>query len=498
MPKWVIAVTLLLTVAVSGAASLGAVSAQLAIPHVFSGAAFIDGLPAPHGTPVTALIGESTVGEAAVVRPAGGSSTYTLVVGRAASTGDIITFKVAGHPAGETAVFSPGGSSSLDLHAVTSSSTTSPYDTDGDGLIEISNLEQLDAIRHDPDGDGVPDDTDSDETAYAAAFPTAEDEAVCNNCNGYELARSLDFNDSSSYASGSVSTTWTTGEGWLPVSWGDSTVTLDGNGNSIANLYIRRPSTRHVGLFSYISGARLRHIGLADMEVTGGNVVGGLVALVGGRGPSFIIGSYATGSVSGNDQVGGLVGTNSQGDISGSYASGSVSGNDRVGGLVGINSFGIIRGSYADSSVSGNLAVGGLAGYTSNSTISGSYASGSVSGNDQVGGLVGATGAILHHIFANDISGSYATSNVSGTGNTGGLVGVRYSEPEAATITASYWNTQTSGQNSGVGQGASSGVQGKTAAELQGPPGTLVSMQLGTIPKLETCGTLAAAASIRR
>ena len=34
------------------------------------------------------------------------------------------------------------------------------YDSDGDGLIEINNLEQLDATRYDPDCDGVPLDTE--------------------------------------------------------------------------------------------------------------------------------------------------------------------------------------------------------------------------------------------------------------------------------------------------------------------------------------------------
>ena len=43
--------------------------------------------------------------------------------------------------------------------------TTVDYDTDDDGLIEISNLAQLDAVRHDLSGDGV-----SYSTPYAEAF----------------------------------------------------------------------------------------------------------------------------------------------------------------------------------------------------------------------------------------------------------------------------------------------------------------------------------------
>ena len=91
------------------------------------------------------------------------------------------------------------------------------YDTDGDGLIEIEFLEQFDAIRYDLDGDGRADD-DAGVDAYAAAFPGT----VCNdNCNGYELARPLDFNHADSYASGAVSAAWTTGEGWQPIQSGE-------------------------------------------------------------------------------------------------------------------------------------------------------------------------------------------------------------------------------------------------------------------------------------
>ena len=45
---------------------------------------------------------------------------------------------------------------SLRSHAVTNVTKEQPYDTDGDGLIEITTLAQLDAVRHDRNGDGVP------------------------------------------------------------------------------------------------------------------------------------------------------------------------------------------------------------------------------------------------------------------------------------------------------------------------------------------------------
>ena len=85
------------------------------------------------------------------------------------------------------------------------SAGTGDYDADNDGLIEIANLAQLNAVRWDLDGNGVVDDS-ANATSYAAAFANAEDNMGCNEsvvtiasgpgnpaCSGYELAANLDF-----------------------------------------------------------------------------------------------------------------------------------------------------------------------------------------------------------------------------------------------------------------------------------------------------------------
>ena len=75
---------------------------------------------------------------------------------------------------------------------------------DGDGLIDITTLAQLNAIRYDLDGNGAV--ADTDETAYGEAFPTVTGGSTygaisCGNggtitsCNGYELMNNLDFDD---------------------------------------------------------------------------------------------------------------------------------------------------------------------------------------------------------------------------------------------------------------------------------------------------------------
>ena len=181
------------------------------------------------------------------------------------------------------------------------------YDADGDGLIEVSNLEQLDAIRYDLNGDGKADD-DSGVEAYAAAFPGA----VCNNnCNGYELARPLDFAAAGSYASGAVNAEWTAGEGWRPIGdgWRPFAATFNGNGHVVSNLYIT-PKTQDdgssvggFGLFGSVGASGvIRETGLLNANVTGEDFVGPLA----GANRGTVSHSYAAGSVSGYGCVGGL------------------------------------------------------------------------------------------------------------------------------------------------------------------------------------------------
>ena len=87
------------------------------------------------------------------------------------------------------------------LETVTPPATDGDYDIDNDGLIEISVLEQLNAIRWDLDGDGIVDSSITDSQPYLAAFPDAVTGMGCpsNECNGYELSRDLDFLDTASY-----------------------------------------------------------------------------------------------------------------------------------------------------------------------------------------------------------------------------------------------------------------------------------------------------------
>ena len=381
------------------------------------------------------------------------------------------------------------------------STDTGAYDADKDGLIEVSNLEQLDAIRWDLDGDGKADD-DSGIEAYAAAFPLSGEMVVCNNnCNGYELARPLDFAAADSYASGTVSAEWTMGEGWRPIGdgWHPFAGTFNGNGHPVTNLYVT-PTTQGngspvdgFGLFGSVgvSGV-VRETGLLNVNVVGGDFVGPLV----GANQGTVSHSYATGNVSGYGCVGGLVGSNDFGLINSSYSTGSVSGGRKyLGGLAGCNNGGTIIASYATGSVSGDTRVGGLVGDNSGSVVA-SYATGSVGGQKYAGGLVGKNddGLISASYSVSEVTGghyigglaggnegivdhSYAVGKVSSDGSidaplqyVGGLVGYN-----PGIISSALWDTEASGQQVGIGieigDGRSSDLFGKTTAELQSPAG---------------------------
>ena len=298
------------------------------------------------------------------------------------------------------------------------------YDTDADGLIEITTLVQLDAVRHDLDGDGVP--TAAGATTYRAAFPDAFPETDSQlrcvlQCLGYELMADLDFDTDDDGDVDSDDDYWNNGAGWNPIGSRTSAfqARFEGNGHIIRNLFIDRSTTSRVGLFGYTdSTSAIRNVGVTQVDVTG------------------------------NLDIGGLVGENS-GTITASFATGRVSGARHVGGLVG-STVGTITTSFATVRVSGPRAVGGLVGSTV-ATITGNYATGRVSGSRQVGGLVGDNIA--------RIRASYATGRVTGTSLVGGLAG----DNDRGMISDNYWDTLTSGRATG------SNGQGQTTTELQTP-----------------------------
>ena len=253
---------------------------------------------------------------------------------------------------------------------------------------------------------------------------------------------------------------------WLPI--GDYSNPFfgkfDGNNKKITGLKINRPGTDNVGLFGYIIGGEIKNLRVEidpDGSVSGQDNVGGLVGYIY---TCIIINCYTTGSVNGRNNIGGLIGHNESGPITNSYATGSVSGiGNNIGGLVGINYRSTISNSYATSSVSGSgESIGGLVGGNFQTTISNAYATGSVSGSGKVGGLVGTNNGENYESQNYTITNSYATGSVSGYYMIGGLVGSNLS----STIANCFWNVETDGIAENVSGADNFGATGKTTEEM--------------------------------
>ena len=204
---------------------------------------------------------------------------------------------------------------------------------------------------------------------------------------------------------------------------------FDGNGHAISHITIT--GKEYLGLFGQLGSwdpptGKVRNLGVVDVNITGtGDSVGGLV----GMNMGAITGCYSTGAVSGTGSVGGLVGVNGwgdenaqPGDVNHCYSIAAVSGTGAVGGLVGYNAYGPVTDCYSAGAVTGAQAVGGLVGQNSGQ-VTQCYSAGAVDGDQSVGGLAG--------------------SNWAGT------------------VTACFWDTQTSGQP------ISDGGTGLTTVEMQ-------------------------------
>jgi len=122
---------------------------------------------------------------------------------------------------------------------------------------------------------------------------------------------------------------------WTPIGAHDRrfTGTFNGNGYTISNMVINSGDD-YVGMFSSIGeGGKVSNLGLINVIIMGGEVVGGIA---GSNQGGAIENCFVTGSVSGAGRVGGLAGM-SYGNVMGSYFAGNVTGSDSVGSIVGEN-----------------------------------------------------------------------------------------------------------------------------------------------------------------
>ncbi len=226
------------------------------------------------------------------------------------------------------------------------------YDRDDDGLIDVSNLAQLHALRFDLNGDGQPD-KEEVAAAYKQAFPSAiANMGVPNHiqAQGYELATNLTFDTNGDKTINEEDGFWNKGKGWPSIgSFSEPfQAVFEGNGHTIDNLFQNQSApalfaNEPSGLFGAVGHrAQIVHVVLEGVEIRGVNWVGALAGLSQG----VLVNCSVRGRVVGYNSVGGLVGHNF-GEIADSHVRGEVRGETSVGGLVGWNVGGLIEGSSA-------------------------------------------------------------------------------------------------------------------------------------------------------
>ena len=156
---------------------------------------------------------------------------------------------------------------------------------------------------------------------------------------------------------------------------------FDGNGKTISKLYIydSTGSIEHTGLFGYVSGGKIKNLGLIDVYSTGLWFVGGVAGILTGSGSSivncYVSGDVSTHCISSTGGAGGIAAYISVGAlISNCYTSCGVGGKSYIGGIVGSNAATVSK-CYTTGVIAGNQFVGGIAGSNEiNGTITGCVA----------------------------------------------------------------------------------------------------------------------------
>ena len=334
-------------------------------------------------------------------------------------------------------------------------------DKDGNGLIEIYTIDDLNNIRYNLDGTSWKT-TESDQ-GNTIGCPS-------NVCIGYELKANLDFNLG---GDDDLPTRWSSNykgadkvaDGWVPLGdCGDVytcnkifdddytkdnrtfTAIFNGNDFEIKNLYIKSNKIYTAGLFGVVTSSKnISNIGITNfwISISSTNTESYSGGLVGYMQGGVITNSYATGSSTSESSSGGLVGYMSgTARISNSYATGSSSSNS--------------YGSYISFSFSGGLVGNMDGGNIYNSYATGWSSSFTSSSSSSSGGLVGVM------FSEGNISNSYATgwsysSSTStdtdftySSSSSGGLVGVIYSGGNITNSYATGWSTSSSFSSSSI------------------------------------------------
>ena len=194
-----------------------------------------------------------------------------------------------------------------------------------------------------------------------------------------------------------------TGKDWTPIGTDyDNSYkgTFDGGGHTITGLTFTT-NDEYAGLFGWLNRAgTVKNVVMEGVQITSNQIYGGSIGGVVGYSWGTIENCSVSGSVSGTNCVGGVVGSQKAGSIIGCSSSAIVKGTRYVGGVAG-EKWGTMTACYATGNVTleidspKNLSGGGLVGFNGGSSVLACYATGNVTstgsstGNVHIGGFLG-------------------------------------------------------------------------------------------------------------
>ncbi|MBN2829134.1 MAG: lamin tail domain-containing protein, partial [Candidatus Cloacimonetes bacterium] len=209
----------------------------------------------------------------------------------------------------------------------------------------------------------------------------------------------------------------------------------DGNQHTISNLYINNPQSSFIGLFGKMSHANISDLGLVNVDITGEDYVGSIIGSI-----------------------------NSHSTVQGCFSTGFVTGNDNVGGMVGVSWAGI-GNCYSFVNVIGNNMVGGLIGAYYSETLSRCYSTGQVTGNE-LGGLIGSQ-------FSASVVSSFWDVETSNTDTSNGGIGLTTIEmKDLDTYLSYYWSINSQNSTWGINEVVNNGYPYLSWQEVSNLPST--------------------------
>ncbi len=226
----------------------------------------------------------------------------------------------------------------------------------------------------------------------------------------------------------SSTSTWFSGQGWLPI--GNETTQFSGNydgqNHVVSGLYINNNLLNDAGFFGYAKDGKISNLSVTNVNVTAHSNCGGLI----GKNNAAVNNCFTSGTLACWQWVGGLIGSNYYCNytVNNSYSTCNVSGAATCGGFIGE-----VYSTSADSIINcystGNATrlsgwsstdFGGFIGYDVNTIIKNCFSTGSISytgsTNPTDKGFVGTDGGSTYIYDFFDQTSSAQNTDFAATG----------------------------------------------------------------------------------